>query len=410
VDNVTHTLAGLLMAESAVQVRSRREGPIHPSWRIAAYLVCAVGNNLPDIDFVYAGIIPRPLGYLLHHRGYTHTVPAAIGFALVMLGVAAAVARGQRLDWSCGDWIWLATLSIASPLVHIAMDFSNNYGVHPFWPLYNGWMYGDAVFIVEPSFWVVAIPPLFFAMQSAGARFVLGTLLVLALGLCWNVSFIPIANAMAITVLAAASMVASWRAGPALRIAIGVVGSWALVALFFVASQSAKATMRSSAAVADLSIVDVIATPAPANPLCFAMLAIGTRGHDYTAVRATVATLPSWVPADRCPRDPDEHPTAPFAPIEVPSTPAIAYRGEFVAPLVELVQLARIDCRAAAFLRFGRAPYWVHEITGDTILGDLRYDRHPDLDFADLRLRSGSKCPSGVPPWAPPREALLEAH
>jgi inner membrane protein len=397
------------MAEGAVRIRSRREGPLHPSWRVAAYLTAAVGNNLPDLDFVYSGIIPRPLGYLLHHRGHTHTVVAALGFALIMLAVVATVARQQRLAWSRTDWSWLVALAALSPLVHIAMDFSNNYGVHPFWPVYDGWMYGDAVFILEPLFWAVAIPPLFFAMRSVGARFVLGTLLVLAIGLCWNVSFIPFGNAMAITVLAAVSTVASWRAGPELRIAIGVFGSWALVALFFLASRSAKATMRRSVAAEGLAIADVIATPTPANPLCFAMLAIGTRGNDYAAIRATVATVPSWVPADHCPRDPDEHPTAPFAPIALPPSPAIWYRGEFVAPLVDLVQLERMDCRAAAFLRFARAPYWTTEITGDTIIGDLRYDRHPGLDFADLRLKRGDvKCPTWVPPWLPPRRALWE--
>jgi inner membrane protein len=395
------------MAEAAVQIRSRREGPIHPSWRVAAFVVSAVGNNLPDLDFVYYGIIPRPLGYLLHHRGHTHTLVAAVAFAFAALGLAAAVARQQRLEWSSTDWRWLSTLAVASPLVHIAMDYSNNYGVHPFWPLYNGWMYGDTVFIVEPLFWAMTIPPLFFAMQSFGARFVLAVLLLLGLALCF--SFLPFATAMVVTVLAIASTAASWRAGPALRISMGVFGSWAIVAIFFFASRSAKATMRDSAAVADLSIVDVIATPTPANPLCFAMLALGTRGHDYVAVRATIATLPSWIPADRCPRDPDEHPTAPFAPLELPSTAAISYRGEFVAPLVELVQLARFDCRAAAFLRFGRAPYWTTEITGDTIIGDLRYDRHPDLDFADLRLTRGwPKCPAWEPPWVPPRRELIE--
>jgi hypothetical protein len=166
--------------------------------------------------------------------------------------------------------------------------------------------------------------------------------------------------------------------------------------------------MRSSSAVAELSIAAVIATPIPANPMCFAVLAVGTRRDEYVVVRATVATVPSWMPAEHCPRDPDEHPTAPFATISATSTPAILYRGEFVAPRAELTHLARDNCQAAAYLRFGRAPYWATEITGDTILGDLRYDRHPDLDFSDVRLsHSSTKCPSWVPPWIPPREDLL---
>jgi inner membrane protein len=408
-DNVTHTLAGLLMAEAAVQLRSRRDGQVPVSWRTTAYVISAFGNNLPDLDFVYAGITPRPLGYLLHHRGHTHTVVAAIAFALVTLGIVVAIARRQRFAWSSGDWGWLFALSVSAPLVHIAMDFSNNYGVHPFWPIDDRWMYGDAVFIIEPFFWAAAIPPLFFAARAVGTRLVLAAVLVLGIVLCWALSFVPFLSALAVTLLSAATALASRRAAPPKRIAIGVATSWAIVAIFFAASHAAKAALLSSPVVAERSVDDIIATPLPANPLCFAVLVVGTRGSDYTIVRATVATMPSWVPADRCPRDPDEHPTAPFVPIAAASTPAILYRGEFVAPRSELVLLARDNCEAAAFLRFARAPYWVKEITGDTILGDLRYDRHPDLDFADVRLPAlRSRCPSPVPPWQPPRRTLLE--
>ncbi len=407
-DNVTHTLAGLLMAEASVQIRSRRGGRVPSSWRTAAYVVAAVGNNLPDLDFIYAGILPRPLGYLLHHRGHTHTVVAAIGFAIVTLGVAAVIARRQRVPWSRGDWTWLASLCVMAPLVHIAMDFSNNYGVHPFWPLYDGWMYGDAVFIIEPFFWAAAIPTLFFAVRASVTRLILAAVLVGGIGLCWTLSFIPFGIAFALTLLSAATALASWRARPALRITVGIALSWAIAASFFVASHAAKAAIRHSAALVGSSIDDIVATPLPGNPLCFAVLVVGTRGTDYTVLRATVATMPSWMPADRCPRDPDEHPTAPFTAVAATSTPAISYRGEFVAPRAELAALARDNCQAAAFLRFGRVPYWVNEITGNTVLGDLRYDRHPDLDFSDMRLPLHPlQCPSPLPPWLPPCKASI---
>ena len=32
-------------------------------------------------------------------------------------------------------------------LLHLGMDFLNSYGVHPFWPIQNRWVYGDSVFI-----------------------------------------------------------------------------------------------------------------------------------------------------------------------------------------------------------------------------------------------------------------------
>jgi inner membrane protein len=288
------------------------------------------------------------------------------------------------------------------------MDFSNNYGVHPFWPLYDGWMYGDAVFIIEPFFWATAVPPLFFTVRSLATRFILGLVLLMGIGLCWALPFIPFGIAMSITLLSAANMLVSWRSSSATRITVGVTASWAIAALFFAASHAAKSTIRSSPVVAERSVDEIIATPFPANPLCFSVLVIGTHGSDYSVIRATVATMPSWVPADGCPTDPNEHATAPLAPVRAGSTPAIHYQGEFVAPRAELVRLAQNNCQAAAYLRFGRAPYWIVEITGDTILGDLRFDRSPGLDFSDMRLPAGApQCPFWVPPWLPPRESLI---
>ena len=42
-------------------------------------------------------------------------------------------------------------LALANHLVHEAW---NSYVVDPFWPVDNGWFYGDAINIVEPFFWL----------------------------------------------------------------------------------------------------------------------------------------------------------------------------------------------------------------------------------------------------------------
>ena len=42
------------------------------------------------------------------------------------------------------------------------------------------------------------------------------------------------------------------------------------------------------------------------------------------------------------------------------------------------------------------------------IVGDLRYDREPDVGFAELELEDGAqKCLSSKAPWIPPRADLL---
>ena len=61
-DNVTHSLAGLLMAEAAVRLRARRAGAEpSPRFRAVAAISSMVAANLPDADLLYTGVrgLPR---------------------------------------------------------------------------------------------------------------------------------------------------------------------------------------------------------------------------------------------------------------------------------------------------------------------------------------------------------------
>jgi inner membrane protein len=158
----------------------------------------------------------------------------------------------------------------------------------------------------------------------------------------------------------------------------------------------------------DHELSDVIVTPLPANPFCFAAVTVGRDGDNYIALRAKVATWPSLFPGPMCP-DTEEMPTAPMAPSAVADTARVFWRGQYVAPLARLVRLYHDNCQAAALLRFLRAPYWLDGADETLVLGDLRYDRNPGLDFSDVRIEARpSSCPRAVPSWTPPRQDLLE--
>ena len=173
-DNLTHSLVGLLAAEAVVRLRERY-GPLRAGTQSAIYVLSIVGNNLPDLDFSYSRISGKTFGYLLQHRGYTHTLPAAVLFALLLIAGAFAWAKRRREAFGRADGLLLCAVALASPLLHIAMDYANNYGVHPFWPFYDGWLYGDSFFILEPSFWLVIMggcrdrPPAAGADRPAGS-------------------------------------------------------------------------------------------------------------------------------------------------------------------------------------------------------------------------------------------------
>src|SRR5215218_596325 len=96
-DNVTHALAGLLLAESTIVLAERR-APVSIAFRRAALVLGVITGELPDADLLYAGpaLGMGKLGYLLHHRGHTHTVLVALLGALACWGIALAVGRGVR--------------------------------------------------------------------------------------------------------------------------------------------------------------------------------------------------------------------------------------------------------------------------------------------------------------------------
>src|SRR5882724_6667544 len=201
-DNVTHALAGVLVAEAVCVWR--RPSEESGRFRTAALWTSALANNLPDLDFVYRGITPGKIGYLLHHRGHTHTVPGALALgALCLAGVTVwSRLRGVRFD--ARDFRTLAGLAGAGSLLHLFFDFQNNYGVHPFWPFDANWYYGDTLFIVEPLLLCVAVPVLALLARTRVASIVLIVLLLGALAYGARMRAVPIAEILGLITVATA--------------------------------------------------------------------------------------------------------------------------------------------------------------------------------------------------------------
>src|SRR5690348_12673059 len=95
-DNVTHSLAGLLIAESAGRLRdSGHDGEPLGSGGALVAIASMIAANLPDADLFYAGIGGDRLGYMLQHRGYTHTVLGALIGALLVWMVVLLIWRSR---------------------------------------------------------------------------------------------------------------------------------------------------------------------------------------------------------------------------------------------------------------------------------------------------------------------------
>jgi inner membrane protein len=73
-------------------------------------------------------------------------------------------------------WGWLSMTCFISALTHIALDWTNNYGVRPFFPFNPRWYAGSFMFIAEPVLWglfllALVLPGLFgLADREIGAR------------------------------------------------------------------------------------------------------------------------------------------------------------------------------------------------------------------------------------------------
>jgi inner membrane protein len=410
VDNVTHTLAGFMVAELFAQVRRQRGEPVS-HWLRPAYLTSAIANNLGDLDFLYAGITSGPLGYLLHHRGHTHTFALAPLMALVAFAVGNLWLRRAASPPTRADRLWLAALALAGPVLHVAMDFSNSYGVHPFWPFYAGWIYGDSVFIVEPLLWATMLPFLIAQVRWWPGRITLGVLLLATVVLPWVSGFVPPALSALVMIVVGAGLLAAFRLRAPARV-WAACGAIALVLASF-ASSSRLARARAEQLLGErfpgAQTHDIVLSPLPANPLCWSLIAIQTQDQQLIERRGALALAPSLIAAARCPDRTRGSSTAPL--VEVPGTdrPELAFVGQFQAPLSELRALARQHCSFSALLRFARAPYWKFE-GSRLVMGDLRYDRSERLEFAELsadRTPEPASCPRYVPSWLPPRRQLL---
>ena len=408
-DNVTHTLIGALLGESAARLAPVAGNGRQAKLRRGLFLAVAiVGSNFPDADLLSTLGSDGKLAYLLEHRGHTHTVVGAVLISVAMLGACAVWQRWRGLALSVGDRGWLVALALLAPLLHVAMDALNTYGVHPWWPFDNRWYYGDAVFIVEPLYWAAAAP-LVFLFTSYPARAFVVLALVAGLYLAFVTGMVA-AGSIAFYCLLVVAMLALGRyAAPKIALCAAVGACLLTTALFAVTSREAARRVDAYAAqhLHDWTIVDRVLTPLPMNPFCWELIMIESNQRDYALRRAIVSLAPSRMASLQCPmRTMMGAISAPLRRVAAPDPAVVHWHGEIVLSRDALRDLARTSCEAAALLRFARAP-WYAEHGDRRVIGDLRYDREPALGFAEIDLARAARCPGYVPPWVPPRSDLL---
>jgi inner membrane protein len=145
--------------------------------RRAAYatLTMVVAAEFPDIDALWS--LRGTVEGFQHHRGITHTfLGLPFEAALIVAGVygwhrwrvarAAKVAATRPADPPRAvkpltaapvRWGVLYGLSLVALLSHLLLDYTNNYGLRPFFPFDDRWFAASIVFIFDPAIFVLLL-------------------------------------------------------------------------------------------------------------------------------------------------------------------------------------------------------------------------------------------------------------
>jgi inner membrane protein len=369
-DNLTHSVVGLGIG--ALVDRSLPDEPDSESQRMRTCMLLVIGalaSNFPDLDLITTKLLEPPLGYLLLHRGHTHTLLGALAELIVLLAGIWLLWPGARglLRTSARSRAAAVGTACIGLLLHIGMDGMNVYGVHPFWPFDPSWYYGDLIFIVEPVFWIGFGVPLAAMVRRKGLRWALFALMALVpLGvtfagfLQWGSLVGLLALGMGLAALERLARHRPRGARSRMALAAGVALSIAYIGIQAVSLQQARAIVAAELGrrAPGERLVDAALSAYPATPLCWSFVTVARGAADADAGKNTGASIrlrrgllsvaPGIDPATACP-------AALGGAAGPDATPQIAWQTEQSEPLAALRALRQTNCHVDAWLRFARA-------------------------------------------------------
>ncbi|WP_353073147.1 metal-dependent hydrolase [Tunturiibacter gelidoferens] len=183
---ITHLMTGAVLARSGFN-------------RKAAYATATMtlAAEAPDLDTLWS--IRGPIAAFQHHRGWTHTLLGLPFEAALIVGAIWLFHRWRSRRNEAPKqtdpalpydptttplprhhapvrWGLLYGFSLIALLSHLLLDWTNNYGLRPFFPFNPHWYAGSIVFIFEPVIFLLLLlaliaPSLFGLISSeVGAR------------------------------------------------------------------------------------------------------------------------------------------------------------------------------------------------------------------------------------------------
>lgn len=394
-DNLTHSLFGAAVAEAYIQTKI----PAAPKGtRRLLYTTSILANNCPDFDFLLGLVDNTSLGYLLNHRGWTHTVVGAFLQSLLLVAIFYTVLnwRQSPLKESLKH---IAALALVGCQTHMLLDFFNSYGVHPFWPLDTSWFYLDSVFIIEPLLWIV-LCGLWLRTKSWTGLLLIPIVLAYVYG--WQRDLVPLPVLVAPSLLMLFCFVLYKKLSEKPKSLLALALFTVIVLTFWGHQKLARGKVLEQLGLSSSAqTLDVVLTSLPSNPTCWFFLAPQLNGTNYQVLAGSVALYGS---AQNCRTWSMGKSLAPnFTPPA--NTQTVHFRGAWVAPLEELRPLLK-SCQVASWFKFARVPFW-----SQGVLNDLRFAIRDEQNFTTLLVPSDAddKCPPIAAPWSAPRQDVLDA-
>jgi inner membrane protein len=145
---VTHFLTGACLGRSGFNRKTAY-----------ATLAMTLAAEAPDLDVFWS--FGGPIAGFQHHRGITHTLIGAPFMALAVTTFVYGVHRLRRKPPAIPPrWLFLWFAALVADLSHLLLDYTNNYGLRPFFPFNPRWYAWDIVYIFDPILFAMLLAAL----------------------------------------------------------------------------------------------------------------------------------------------------------------------------------------------------------------------------------------------------------
>ncbi|MBC75837.1 MAG: hypothetical protein CME64_07460 [Halobacteriovoraceae bacterium] len=395
-ENISHSVVGLSVGELVHRILPAERDQERQEFRrkilLFISIVCA---SFPDLDILLINTLPEPLGYLLHHRGHTHTLVYLIPQALIVLSLFALLSKKFRKLFLSGGVTGLGvTLCVLfNFMLHITLDSLNSYGIHPFFPFNNEWLYGDLVFIVEPFFWIAFGAPLIATFLKKKFKWILGLFIVLSPIALSVKNFLPTSSVLFLLCMGSLLYLVQRKTKVA-----GLCGSFVMLGVFLfflnLNKNNAKEFYLSNIKPDNIEHITIALNPTPTQLNCWQFSSVGKSKDQIITTRGIF----SLGEINDCPK----------AFLEMSPVKSSFERHKIYSidetNISKIRSMFRENCFFNAWTRFARVP-----ILKETKAWDGRFQRgEQEENFSTIRFdQMDEACPESVPPWVPPLHNFL---